>query len=241
MVGADLRNLVNEAALLAARRNHPALVTADFSDALEKILLGAERHIALSNQERRRTAFHEGGHALLGMLIPGADPVRKVSIIPRGNALGVTFQAPDADRYGLDDAYLRGRMVGALGGRAAEELVFGNTTTGAESDLEQVTGIARQMIGRWGMSEAIGPVTVLPAPDSGSWFPGDPRSPSESTRTLIDVETRRLIDACYDEARTILAAHRPQLERLASALLASETLDEDAVYAVVGFERPSHK
>ena len=238
MVGADLKNLVNEAALLAAKRGHTQLVIADFTDALEKIVLGAERHIALSLQERTRTAFHEGGHALLGILIPGADPVRKVSIIPRGNALGVTFQAPDVDRYGFDDTYLRGRIVGALGGRAAEEIVFGSVTTGAESDLEQATGLARQMIGRWGMSDAIGPVTVLPATGGENWYPGDPRSPAESTRRLVDEETRRLIDSCYQDSMATLLKHRPQLDRLARALLAAETLDEHAVYETVGLERP---
>ena len=173
MVGADLRNLVNEAALLAARRNHDRVTQADFTDAMEKIVLGTERKIVLSAAERERTAYHESGHALLGMLVPGSDPVRKVSIIPRGRALGVTFQSPEADRYGYSVEYLRGRLVGALGGRAAEQLVFGDITTGAESDLEQATRIARQMVGRWGMSDAIGPVSVLPGPGGeGQLFPG---------------------------------------------------------------------
>ena len=162
MVGADLRNLVNEAALQAARRQHEQVGAADFADALEKIVLGTVRGIMLSPEERERTAFHESGHALLGMLTPGADPVRKVSIIPRGQALGVTFQSPEVDRYGYSEKYLRGRITGALGGRAAEEVVYADTTTGAESDLDQVSSIARQMVGRWGMSGAIGPVTVLP-------------------------------------------------------------------------------
>ena len=173
MVGADLKNLINEAALMAARRNHERVEAADFTDALEKIVLGAARHIMLSPAERARTAYHESGHALLGMLRPGADPVRKVSIVPRGRALGVTFQAPDSDRYGYGADYLRGRIVGALGGRAAEEIVYGDVTTGAESDLEQVTNIARRMVGRWGMSDAIGPVSVLPGPnDEPTLFPG---------------------------------------------------------------------
>ena len=152
MVGADLKALVNEAALTAARRGHEKVQMADFTDALERILLGAERRIMLSPQERERTAHHESGHALLGMLQPGADPVRKVSIVPRGRALGVTFQSPETDRYGYGANYLRGRIIGALGGRAAEEIVYHDTSTGAESDLEQVTRIARQMVGRWGMS-----------------------------------------------------------------------------------------
>ncbi|HEY0473633.1 MAG TPA: ATP-dependent zinc metalloprotease FtsH, partial [Kribbella sp.] len=154
MVGAELRNLVNEAALLAARRNHDLVNQSDFTDALEKIILGTARKLTMSPDDRRRTAYHESGHALIGMLTPGADPVRKVSIIPRGKALGVTFQTPNEDRYGYLSTYLRGRIAGALGGRAAEDLVFGDVSTGSESDLEQATSIARQMVGRWGMSEA---------------------------------------------------------------------------------------
>ena len=136
--GADLRNLVNEAALLAARRGHDAVELSDFTDALEKITLGVERDVVIPEEERRRTAFHESGHALLGMLVPGADPVRKVSIIPRGQALGVTLQTPEADRYGYTESALRARIIGALGGRAAEEVVFGDVTTGAENDLENL-------------------------------------------------------------------------------------------------------
>ena len=154
MVGADLRNLVNEAALMAARRNHEQVQQSDFTDAFEKVVLGTARSITMSAAERERTAFHESGHAVTGILMNPADPVRKISIIPRGSALGVTFQAPDADRYDYDEDYLRGRIVMALGGRAAEQVVYGNVTTGAESDLEKVTQIARQMVGRWGMSDA---------------------------------------------------------------------------------------
>ena len=172
MVGADLANLANEAALLAARRNHEQIGMADFSDALEKIVLGAERKILLSDADRRRTAYHEAGHAVVGMLTPAADPVRKVSIIPRGLALGVTFSAPAADRFSYDREYLLAKIDVALGGRVAEELVFGDVTTGAESDIEQLTAIARQMVGRWGMSGAIGPVAVLPAEANGPYLPG---------------------------------------------------------------------
>jgi cell division protease FtsH len=237
MVGADLRNLVNEAALLAARRNHEQVALADFTDALEKIVLGAERRIVLSPEERRRTAYHEGGHAILGMLQPGADPVRKVSIVPRGRALGVTFQSPDADRYGYGAEYLRGRIVGALGGRAAEELVYGDVTTGAESDLEQVTAIARQMVGRWGMSEAIGKVSVLPRPeDESSLFPGGGRA-SDQTLELVDSEVRRIVDECYAEALEQLRANRGRLDALALALLEHETLDEADAYRIAGIER----
>ena len=232
MVGADLRNLVNEAALLAARRRHETVTTADFGDALEKILLGTVRGIMLTPEEKERTAFHEAGHALLGMLTPGADPVRKISIIPRGQALGVTFQSPDTDRYGYSRAYLRGRIIGALGGRAAEEVVFGEVTTGAESDLDQVSNIARQMVGRWGMSDAIGPVTVLPPPGSESPLGLDGVAPA--TRELVDSEVRAIVDNCYADAIRLLREHRARLDRLAQALLAAETLDERAAYEAAG-------
>ena len=235
MVGADLANLVNEAALLAARRGHDEVSAADLADALEKIVLGTARGITLSEEDRRRTAYHESGHALLGMLTPGADPVRKVSIIPRGRALGVTFQAPAVDRYGYSVKYLRGRIVGALGGRAAEEVVYADVTTGAESDLDQVTSIARQMVGRWGMSDAVGPLTVLPPPGQESPFGLD--GVATATRELVDREVRRIVDECHDEAVATLIAHREQLDRLAETLFAKETLDEDDAYAAAGVPR----
>ena len=237
MVGADLRNLVNEAALTAARRSHDQVQTPDFTDSLERIVLGAERRIVLSAEERERTAYHESGHALLGMLQPGADPVRKISIIPRGRALGVTFQSPAADRYGYTAEYLRGRLVGALGGRAAEQLIYGDMTTGAESDLEQATRIARQMAGRWGMSERIGPVSVLPGPnDEPTLFPGAGDA-SERTRELVDEEVRRILEECERAALAQLEAHRDQLEALARALLEHETLDEIDAYRIAGIAR----
>jgi cell division protease FtsH len=238
MVGADLQNLVNEAALTAARRGHDRVALADFTDSLERIVLGAERRIMLSTAERERTAYHESGHALLGMLQPGADPVRKISIIPRGRALGVTFQAPDADRYGYSVEYLRGRLIGALGGRAAERLVYGDMTTGAESDLEQATRIARQMVGRWGMSEAIGPVSVLPGPDDQpQLFPGGHDGVSEQTRELVDVEVRRILEECEEAALTQLQANRDRLEALTRALLERETLDQADAYRIAGVGR----
>ena len=237
MVGADLRNLVNEAALLAAKNGHPKVESADFYNAFEKIVLGSERRITLSQDERERTAYHEGGHALLGMLEPGADPVRKVSIVPRGRALGVTFQSPESDRYGYDTSYLLGRIVGALGGRAAEEIVYGSVTTGAESDLEQVTRIAKAMVGRWGMSDQIGLVSVLPA-DGEQIFPGSDGT-SEATRELIDREVRRIVEECYDRAVEQLRENRERLDSLAKALLERETLDENAAYVAAGFERGS--
>jgi cell division protease FtsH len=238
MVGADLRNLVNEAALMAARHGESQIHLHDFTNSLERIVLGAERRITISPDERERTAYHESGHAVLGMLEPGADPVRKVSIVPRGRALGVTFQSPEADRYGYDARYLRGRIIGALGGRAAEQIVYGNVTTGAESDLEQVTRIARQMVGRWGMSERIGLVSVLPGPmDDQQFFPGTNGGPSERTREIVDEEVRRIVDECYHLAINELQENRDRLEALTKALLEHETLDEDDAYRAAGFDR----
>ena len=230
MVGADLANLANEAALLAARRNHEQIGMADFSDALEKIVLGAERKILLSDADRRRTAYHEAGHAVVGMLTPAADPVRKVSIIPRGLALGVTFAAPAADRFSYDREYLLAKIDVALGGRVAEELVFGDVTTGAESDIEQLTAIARQMVGRWGMSGAIGPVAVLPAEANGPYLPGA-NGTSEQTHRTVDAEVRRIVEAAHDEVSELLQANRARLDDLAAALMERETLDEDEAYA----------
>jgi cell division protease FtsH len=237
MVGADLRNLVNEAALTAARRGHTQVQMADFTDALEKVVLGTPRKIMLTEEERRRTAHHEGGHALLGMLTPGADPVRKVSITPRGHALGVTFQSPESDQYAYSEEYLRGRIIGALGGKAAEEVVYGTTSTGAESDLDQVSRIARQMVGRWGMSPKIGPIAVLPAEGTEQPFLGDSNGPSQATRELVDAEARRIVDECYAQALDVLRDNRDRLERLAEALLRHETLDADAAYEAAGVPR----
>jgi cell division protease FtsH len=234
MVGADLRNLVNEAALLAAGRGRKKVHRDDFADALEKVVLGTARHILISPEERERTAYHESGHALLGMLEPGADPVRKISIIPRGHSLGVTFQTPEKDRYGFDDRYLRGRITGMLGGRAAEELVFGAVTTGAESDLEQATALARQMIGRWGMSDEIGLVTVLPAEGTGPYGLYGEANTSEQTRQLMDAEVRKIANQCHQRALQTLREHREQLDALAQALLQHETLDEADAYAAAG-------
>ncbi len=229
MTGAELANLVNEAALLAVRRRRPAIALAELTDALEKVQLGTARKVVIPPEERRRTAYHEAGHALLGMLQPGADPVRKVSIIPRGRALGVTLSTPEQDRYGYDANYLKGRMVGALGGMAAEQVVFGVVTTGAESDLQTCTGIARSMVGRWGMSERIGPISVFP-PE------GDPRmmGVAEETLDAVDQEVRRLIEDSYRRAVQLLTEHRAKLDTIVTELLKNETLDEDAVYAAAG-------
>ena len=237
MVGADLANLANEAALTAARRNHEKVEMADFTDALEKIVLGAPRGTVLSDDDRKRVAYHEAGHALVGMLTPGADPVRKVSIIPRGQALGVTFSAPDDDRANYEQSWLEAKIQVALGGRVAEEIVFGTVTTGAESDIQQLTQIARGMVGRWGMSTAIGPIAVLPQDaDGGPLMPGS-QAASEATQQLVDDEVRRIVDEAYAGVTRLLTEHRQQLESLTDKLLSDETLDEDAAYAAAQVHR----
>jgi cell division protease FtsH len=230
MVGADLANLANEAALLAARRDHERVQMADFTDSLEKIMLGAPRGILLSPSDRERTAYHESGHALVGMLTPGADPVRKVSIIPRGMALGVTLATPDSDRVSYSREELDAKIRVALGGRVAEEVVYGTITTGAESDIQQLTQIARQMVGRWGMSDTVGPVAVLSADGQGPLLPGVSET-SQHTQEVVDEETRRIVEDAHAEVRRLLSEHRPQLESLANALLEAETLDAPEAYA----------
>ena len=236
MVGADLANLVNEAALTAARREHDVVEEADFTDSLERIVLGAERQVLMTDEDRRRTAYHEGGHAVVGMLTPGADPVRKVSIIPRGMALGVTFSAPDADRYSYLEPEILAKIKVALGGRVAEEIVFGEMSTGAESDIEQLTGLARHMVGRWGMSDAVGPIAVLPRDGSGPFLPGAAEV-SPETQKLLDEEVRRIVAEAHDEVVALLTENRARLDALASALLERETLDEDDAYAAAGVTR----
>jgi cell division protease FtsH len=230
MVGADLANLANEAALLAARLGHEKVQMADFTDSLEKIMLGAPRGILLTAEDRERTAYHESGHALVGMLSPDADPVRKISIIPRGMALGVTLSTPDADRVSYSREELDAQIKVALGGRAAEEVVYGKITTGAESDIQQLTQIARQMVGRWGMSEKLGPVSVLPSDGAGPFLPGVSET-SPQTQWLVDQEVRRMIDDAHAEVTQLLGEHREQLDSLAHALLKAETLDAPEAYA----------
>jgi cell division protease FtsH len=229
MVGADLANLSNEAALLAARRGHERVTMADFTDSLEKIVLGAPRGMVLSGEEKRRTAYHESGHALVGMLTPGADPVRKVSIIPRTMSLGVTISAPDEERTSLDEEYLLTRIRVALGGRVAEEVVYDSISAGAESDIQQLTAIARQMVGRWGMSRTIGPIAVIPSDAQNPLLPGAAQV-SETTQREIDEEVRRIVEEAHGAVTRLLTEHRGRLDSLTEALLAAETLDEDAAY-----------
>jgi cell division protease FtsH len=236
MVGADLANLVNEAALLAARRGHQHVQRSDFTDALERILLGAERKIILTEEDRRRIAYHEGGHAIVGMLTPGADPVRKVSIIPRGQALGVTLSTPEDDRFNYSEEELRAKIRVALGGRVAEEIVYGEPTTGAESDIQQVTMIARGMVQRWGMSEEVGFVTVARQDGQSLVLPGSEPA-SDATQELVDAEVRRIVEEEHRAVTALLTDNRHRLDALAEALLERETLDEVDAYAVAEITR----
>lgn len=239
--GADLKNLVNEAALLAARREQEVVHQKDFLDALEKIVLGPERPLLLSQQDKERIAYHEGGHAILGLVVPGADPVNRVTIVPRGQALGVTYQRPDSDRYNYPEAYLRARIIGILGGRSAEEVVFGSKTTGAENDIEQATNIARRMVTRWGMSERLGMIQLAPAENQ---YLGGPASMnmaakpfSEHTAKAIDEEVHKIIHECHEQARVLLQKYRKELDALANALLAQETLNEEEILKVTALPR----
>jgi cell division protease FtsH len=238
MTGADLSLLVNEAALFAARREHQRVEMNDFTDAIEKIILGTERSVVMLPADRERTAYHESGHAIVGMLTPGADPVRKISIIPRGQALGVTLSTPEADRYGYEREELRGRIKVALGGRAAERVVYGEITTGAESDLQHLTQIARGMVGRWGMSEAVGPVTVAASGATSPLLPGA-QEVSERTQELVDAEVRRIVEEAEIETIALIERERHRLEALARALLEKETLDQDEAYEIAGVEQPA--
>jgi cell division protease FtsH len=234
LVGADLRNLVNEAALLAARKGAAAVGSEHFAEALQKITFGPVRHILLNPADRERTAYHEAGHALLGLLVPGSDPVRRVSIVPRGMALGATYQLPVDDRTSYGEDYLRTRITSALGGRAAEQLVYGVATTGAENDLQQVTEIARRMVLRWGMSEKLGPISFVKASDEGLPPAFQQQPYSEATSELIDAEVRRIVEECHREANRLLALHRTNLDSLAHTLLERESLDEREIRAAAG-------
>jgi cell division protease FtsH len=234
LVGAELRNLVNEAALLAARKDATAVRAEDFAEALQKITLGPARNILLNPAERERTAYHEAGHALLGLLMPTSDPVHRVSIVPRGMALGATYQLPVDDRTSYAEDYLQARITIALGGRAAEKLVYGVATTGAENDLQQVTEIARRMVLRWGMSEKLGPISLV-APQNDGLPPAFQHQPySERTSELIDAEVHRIVQESHREADLVLADHRDMLDRLAQALLKAESLDAKEIREVTG-------
>jgi cell division protease FtsH len=236
--GAELSNIVNEAALLAARRNKAAVDMADLEDAKDKVMLGLERKsLVLSEEERRLTAYHEAGHALVNLKVPGLDPLHKVTIVPRGRALGITFSLPEEDRHNYTKAYILGRLAMAYGGRVAEELVFGpdKVTTGAAQDIQQATEMARRMVTQFGMSDVVGPIAV--GDREAEIFLGrevvQRREVSERTAELVDTEVKRVLTEAYEQARTILTSHREALDRLAAALLERETLDREEVELVV--------
>jgi cell division protease FtsH len=235
--GADLKNLVNEAALLAARRKQDEVRHKDFLDSLEKIVLGPERPLLLTREDRERIAYHESGHAILGLVMPGADPVHRVTIVPRGQALGVTYQRPQTDRYNYPEDYLRARIVGMLGGRAAEEVVYGTRTTGAENDITQATQLARNMVTRWGMSDKLGMVELAPSQNPYLGIPGGypgAQPFGEETARLIDAEVQRIIRESHDEAKRLLRQHRGALDAMVRALLERETLGEQEILEVTG-------
>jgi cell division protease FtsH len=234
MAGADLANLVNEAALLAVRRGHDRIFMIDFEDAKDKVMLGAERKsLVMKEDERRLTAYHEGGHAICGIKTKGNDPLHKVTIVPRGRALGIAFVLPEDDRVSITREQLEANLVRMYGGRAAEELVFGKerVTTGAASDIQQATGLARRYVTQWGLSDAIGPVLV--GDNEHEVFLGrelqSRREVSEQTAQLVDAEVKRIIQRAYEQAKAVLSEHLELLHAVAQALLDRETLTRDDV------------
>ena len=236
--GAELSNIVNEAALLAARRNRNAVHSDDLEDAKDKVMLGLERKsMVLSEEERRLTAYHEAGHALVSLKVPGLDPLHKVTIVPRGRALGITFSLPEEDRHNYTKQYIVGRLAMAYGGRVAEELVFGpdKVTTGAAADIQQATEMARRMVTQFGMSDVVGPIAV--GDREAEIFLGrevvQRREISDRTAELVDTELKRILSEAYERARTILTEQRDALDRLAASLLERETLDREEVETVV--------
>jgi cell division protease FtsH len=237
--GADIENLVNEAALLAARRNKRIVSMSEFDEAIERVIAGPERKSrVIRDAERRVLAFHEAGHALVGSMLPNFDATYKVTILPRGMALGYTINLPEDDRYLMTKSELLNRMVQALGGRAAEELVIGDITTGASNDLERTTQIAREMVTEYGMSDELGPVTygkkhgpVFLARDMN-----EERNYSEDIARRIDEEVRKIIDTCYARSRDIIIDQRDKLDRLVEVLLEQETLDQEEVAAIMAGE-----
>ena len=229
--GADLALIVNEGALFAARRGHERVAQQDLTDAIEKTVLGTERSVVMTDKDRERTAYHESGHALVGMLTPGADPVRKISIIPRGQALGVTLSTPDTDRTGYSRDDLIAKIKVSLGGRAAEKVIYGDITTGAESDIQQLTKIARGMVARWGMSDAIGPLALGEGRQDGEMLQGGSEM-SPATQEKVDEEAQRIVESAEREVIELLERERPRLEALTHALLEHETLDQPEAYRV---------
>ncbi len=241
--GADLANLVNEAALLAARRNHEKVSMTDFEDAKDKVMMGTERRsLVISEKEKETTAYHEAGHALVARLIPGTDPVHKVTIVPRGRALGLTHYLPEDERHTYSREYLEGRMAFMMGGRVAEQLVFDQLTTGAGNDLERATDLARRMVCEWGMSDKMGPLTY--GKKQEEIFLGreisQHRDYSEQTAQVIDGEVKRIVIEAEEKATRLLAANLDKLKRIAKALREREILDGHEVDQLInGEELPS--
>ena len=234
--GADLSNLVNEAALTAARRNRKEILPVDFEDALDKILLGTTRNSLMNPKEREVVAYHEAGHALVAYFTPGSDPLRKVSIVPRGRALGVTVSMPEEDRHNFSRTYLLGMLAKALGGRAAEMIVYDEVTTGAENDLKQATSIARRMVGLWGMSREVGPVYLGAGEEHvflGREITQD-KAYSDSTAQRLDTAVREIVEGALSRALDLNRRYRRQLDALVAALLERETLDLSEVQAIFG-------
>jgi cell division protease FtsH len=239
--GADLANLVNEAALFAARRNARVVEMTDFEKAKDKIMMGAERKsMVMSEDERRNTAYHESGHAIVAKLVPKADPVHKVTIIPRGRALGVTMQLPEQDRYAYDRQYLLSRNAVLFGGRIAEEVFMNQMTTGASNDFERATQMARDMVTRYGMSDILGPMVY--AENEGEVFLGRSITKtthmSEETMRKVDAEIRRIIDEQYALARKLIEDNRDKVEAMAKALLEWETIDSEQIDDIVQGKPP---
>ena len=241
--GADLANLVNEAALLAARANKRTVTMEEFDKAKDKIMMGTERRsMVMSEQEKKLTAYHESGHAIVGLLVPDHDPVYKVTIIPRGRALGVTMFLPEEDRYSYSKQRLMSQMKSLFGGRIAEELIFGPAyvTTGASNDIERATEIARNMVTKWGLSDRLGPLTY--SEDDGEIFLGRSvtrhKQVSDVTAHAIDEEVRTLIDTCYTEAKTILDENVEKLHLMADALIKYETIDENQIKDIMEGREP---
>src|SRR5256884_2612268 len=235
--GADLESRVNEAALAAARRESRQVSRQDFENALDKLLLGGKREALMDERERRIVAYHEGGHALVAAVLPDVDPVYKVTIVPRGRSLGVTQFRPGDDRRNLPRTYLLERLAVALGGRAAEELVLGDITTGAENDLKEASQLARRMVSEWGMGEQTGPVVFDLSDGSPSLsqqpLEGHERVYSEVTAERLDAEVERLVTQAHQQARSVLTEYRDALDRLAQALLQEEVLEREQVLAIL--------
>jgi cell division protease FtsH len=245
MSGADLANVLNEAALLTARRKADAITQRDLEEAVEKVVAGPERRSRrLNADEKRRVAYHEVGHALVAAHSEQADPVHKISIVPRGrSALGYTMQLPSEDQFLMTRTELMDRLAGLLGGRAAEELVFREVSTGAQNDLERATALARQMVAAYGMSESIGLVSCVQRQPAflGGLDGQMQRDCSEATAREIDEEVKMILDEAYTKAKKVLTAHRDQLEKIAAELLKKEALDGQEFYRLVGKEMPRAK